>query len=528
MVLSMKMHSVKFKYLIIVISAILAMALFVGGLTIFEVDNYIQQHTKEFIEILCSNEASRVNDTFCDIEKSVKIMESYVLSLFEKTADIENRENQNEILQMAGEMFVDVAIHTDGAVAYYLRFTPSISDGTTGMFYTKMDGEEYVRLDPTDLTLYDKDDIEHVGWFWKPYEAGEPIWLEPYYNQNNGILMISYVIPLFVENRFIGIVGMDFDYTVLTEQIHQIQIYENGHAHLTLDDLVIHTGSEVHTDDHSHEESEEYLEVSEDLVNGMTLVLFASYKDIRAIRYEIIRQIVISVLLLTLIFSLIVIFMVRKAVSPLKKLTDASVKISNGDYDIEIPHGNTYEVEQLSLAFEVMRMNLREHEKFQHLLAYRDSLTGLRNTASYKKWTADFDKKIHEGDVSFGIVMLDLNDLKEANDTYGHDIGNELIVAAARLISDTFKRSPVFRIGGDEFAVILQERDLEDRDTLFEKFEAELTNTFVKTSDTAIPLSIAKGFSLFDPTTDTQCSDVFHRADDEMYKNKKIMKMAAV
>ena len=525
----MKVRSLQFKYLVTLISAILAIAVFVGGFSIYEIDNYIQHHTEEFINITCSNEAAEINDIFGDIEKSVRIMESYVLSLFERTEDIENRDAQNEMLKLAGEMFVDVAVNTDGAVAYYLRFTPEISDGKTGMFYTKLNrSEDFICLEPTDLLLYDKNDTEHVGWFWQPYEAGRPVWLAPYYNQNNGILMISYVIPLYHENRFIGIVGMDFDYTVLTDQIHKIKIYENGFAHLELDGVVIHNGNESPNHPHTHKSEDEYMRVSEELDNGMMLVLSACYDDIKQIRYEIFYKIFISALLLTIIFSLIVFFMVKKAVKPLQKLTDASIKLSNGDYDVEIVHGNTYEVQQLSAAFEAMLLNLREHERLQHLLAYRDSLTGLRNSTSYKKWAIEFDKKIKEGENSFGIVMLDINYLKETNDTYGHDVGNKLLVGAGQIISDTFKRSPVFRIGGDEFLVILQNRDLEERDTLFKKFMSDCTNTFVEAGDKKLNISIAMGFSMFDPACDTQFSDVFNRADDEMYKNKKAMKSAMI
>ena len=341
-------------------------------------------------------------------------------------------------------------------------------------------------------------------------------------------MMISYVIPLYYEGQFVGIVGMDFDYTVLTETIHKIKIYENGHAHLTLNDVIMHTGNEPNDGDHSHTDSDEYLHVSENLANGMTLVLFASYNDIWQIRYEIIYKIVISVLLLALVFSMIVFFMVRKAVEPLKKLTDASIKLANGDYEVEIVHSNTYEIQQLSLAFETMLFNLREHEKLQHLLAYRDSLTGLRNTTSYKKWVVDFNQMLQNEDTSFGIIVFDLNYLKEANDTYGHNIGDQLIVAASRIISDTFKKSPVFRIGGDEFVAILQNQDLQDRHMLFQKFETGCANTFVEADDVKVPISIAKGFSMFDPATDTQFSDVFNRADDEMYKNKKEMKTVRV
>ena len=124
----MKARSVQFKYLAIVISAILAIAIFVGGFSIYEVDNYIQQHTNEFIDITCSHEAATINDVFGNIEKSVRIMESYVLSLFERTANILDHDSQQEMLRLAGEMFADVAINTDGAVAYYLRLVAGKSD----------------------------------------------------------------------------------------------------------------------------------------------------------------------------------------------------------------------------------------------------------------------------------------------------------------------------------------------------------------------------------------------------------------
>ena len=208
----MKEHSLQFKFLMTVMAAILAINIFIGGISIYEVDNYIQDQAQNLVAVTCENEATQINNVFRDMEKSVKIMENYVLSFFESAADIGNRDKQNEAIQFADKMFVNVAKDTEGAIAYYLRLNPSISNSTAGVFYSKIDGgDEYVRFEPTDLSLYDKEDTEHVGWYWQPYEAGQPIWMAPYYNQNNNILMISYVVPLYHENSFIGVVGMDFD-----------------------------------------------------------------------------------------------------------------------------------------------------------------------------------------------------------------------------------------------------------------------------------------------------------------------------
>lgn len=520
----MKIRSMQFKVLMTVISAMLAITVFIGGLSIYEVDRFVQHQTEDYINVTCEKDASQINDIFGDMEKSVHIMESYVLGLINSKEDIGDAKKQADILVRSDEMFVDVANNTDGAVAYYFRFAPELSHNTYGLFYSKVKGKDrFIRFEPTDLSLYSKDDTEHVGWYWQPFEARKPVWMTPYYNQNNDILMISYVVPMYYDNEFIGIVGMDFDYTVLTDKVHNIKVFENGFAHLEFE------GADVYNTDHVedaklHENPEKYLSVSEELRNGMTLIISASYDDIRRIRYDIALKILLVVLLLAALFSLVAILVVRRIVYPLKTLTDASVKLSNGDYDVEIVHSNTYEIRLLSTAFENMALHLKEHEKLQHLLAYRDSLTGLRNTNSYWAWINDFDKEIETKEMVFGVIVFDINYLKETNDRYGHDVGNKLIVSAAHIISSIFKRSPVFRIGGDEFAVILQNRDLEDLQGLLKKFDEECLNESIAADKENIPVSIAKGFARYDSKKDSNFMDVFNRADDAMYENKREIK----
>ena len=517
-----RIFSLKFRFLATIIVAMLAITAFVGGLSIYEVDKYIQAQTEDFVNVSCDNEAAKINDILTNMEKSVKIMESYLMEFFKNKADIKDRDLQAEIIKRADQMFVDVTKHTStsGAVAYYFRLDPAISDGTSGLFYSKIvGGDEFVRFEPTDINAYEKDDVEHVGWFWQPYEAGEPIWIEPYQNLNNNIWMISYVIPMYFEDMFIGVVGMDFDFYVFSEQVHKIKLYENGFAHLELDGKII---CETGVND---ADKGKYLRTSNELLNEMTLVLSASYNDIRQIRYEISYKIFSVALVLSVLFTLVAVYAVKMIVDPLKKLTDASVQLSDGHYDVATPNSSMYEIKLLSTAFENMTLRLQEREKLLHLAANRDSLTGLRNTTSYTAWSARFDQEIVNKGVEFGVVVLDLNDLKETHDKYGHAVGNQLIISAAKLISNIFKRSPVFRIGGDEFLVVLQNRDLESCEELFAQLEQHCKNTYVEEGSVKIPVSIAKGFVRFDPGKDMHFADVFKRADDAMYENKAKLKM---
>ena len=339
--------------------------------------------------------------------------------------------------------------------------------------------------------------------------------------------MISYVIPMYFEETFIGVVGMDFDYAVLSEQVHGIAVYEHGFAHLESDGVVI-CNDEHGFPENDHKNAKKYMRVSKELVNGMTLVLSASYDDIQQIRYDITGKILVTVVILSAVFISIAVVVAERIVYPLKKLTEAAAKLSEGGYDVEIVQSNTQEIKLLSAAFENMTARLQEREEQLHLSANRDSMTGLRNTTSYTAWVSKFDQEIAGENARFGVVMLDLNDLKKTNDKYGHDAGDELIKTGARLISGVFKRSPVFRIGGDEFLVVLQNSDLENYESLFVQFESECASTYIEKEGAKIPISIASGYAMFDPEKDMRFADVFKRADEAMYKNKSESKAALV
>ena len=515
-----KAHSMQFRILATVILVMLVITVFIGGMSIYEVDLYIQEESKNFVVVTCENEGSQIDALFDDMEKSVKIMESYVMSFFDEEADIEDRNLQEEIIHSSEKMFADVAKYASGAVAYYVRFDPAISDSTAGLFYSKVDGnDEYVSFEPTDIQLYDKEDTEHVGWFWEPYNAGKPVWMLPYYNQNNNIYMISYVVPLYFEGTFIGVVGIDFDYRVLADQVHEIEIYDNGFAYLEIDGVVIHSDNlEFKTEVKDH--ASEYMRVSKKLKNGMTFVLLADYDDIRQIRYEIGFKILFVVLILSAFFTVVAIIVVRKMIAPLKKMADAAGKLSNGDYKVEFAQSDVSEIQLLNIAFENMATRLHEREKELHISANRDSLTRLRNTTSYQRWVEEFDREIASKTANFGVIVFDVNRLKQANDLYGHDMGDKLIVAAAKVISDVFKRSPVFRIGGDEFVAVLQHEDLAERESLFVKLDSECA-TRVVDEKIKIKISIARGFAEFEPDKDSRFYDVFKRADLAMYENKR-------
>ena len=158
-------------------------------------------------------------------------------------------------------------------------------------------------------------------------------------------------------------------------------------------------------------------------------------------------------------------------------------------------------------------------------VAYKDPLTGVHSKHAYVEQEKEMEQKMYDGEAGeFGIVVCDVNGLKHINDTLGHKAGDIYIQDACKLICDYFKHSPVFRIGGDEFAVILQGHDYEQRHQLLDEIN-EVVEKNVGTTNVVISL----GLSEYDPEKDNNFHTVFTRADGLMYERKKqLKKMGAI
>ena len=167
---------------------------------------------------------------------------------------------------------------------------------------------------------------------------------------------------------------------------------------------------------------------------------------------------------------------------------------------------------------EEQRKNLQSAE----LMARLDYLTGIRNKNAYKEQIESIGNKIKSGEdvPPFGIVMCDVNDLKRMNDTRGHSYGDEALQSASRMICDIFKHSPVFRVGGDEFVVLLNGNDYKLREKLISQLrETSETNRVTRSGPV-----VACGMAVYHPGKDEDFEAVFKRADQKMYKNKNNLK----
>ena len=148
--------------------------------------------------------------------------------------------------------------------------------------------------------------------------------------------------------------------------------------------------------------------------------------------------------------------------------------------------------------------------------AYRDDLTGVKNKSAYTDYVRNLQKSIDQQSApDFAVLVCDVNGLKEVNDSRGHIEGDSYIQAACRLICRVWDHSPVFRIGGDEFVVMILGEDYQNRDRLLKAMRDQVLQNKQRGE-----ITIATGMSVYDPSSDNAVSQVFDRADTLMYENK--------
>ena len=173
----------------------------------------------------------------------------------------------------------------------------------------------------------------------------------------------------------------------------------------------------------------------------------------------------------------------------------------------------------------------KEVEESHHQVAdlnkrvFVDALTSVRNKGGFDEFIQNLQNRLDQGErFEFAIIILDCDNLKLINDKYGHDKGNVYLQTASRLICRVYSHSPVFRIGGDEFTVILQNEDYQNRKELSDLFEKNAEEIRASAANEWEQVSIAMGMAEYDMQTDTSVDDVVRRADKNMYENKRARK----
>ena len=302
------------------------------------------------------------------------------------------------------ELVVSSTKDINGLVASYIRYDPSLTYGTSGTFYTDADGDgKLEEVTPTDLSVYDKTDKEHVGWFYTPLENKKATWMEPYFNANINKTIISYVSPVYLKSGAdFAVIGVDFDFAYLDKLLKAHQKYHDGDTYLLNNEgkILYHPEfkkgenfgeilngkyknvlSEILSKDKGYvnggKNKDAVLLGFSSLDNGWKIVVTPSHKDIYGDIEVLQMTLGFFILIYMLIMLGIAVIVGNKQAKPIMSLTKSVKRLSEGSLDEEISVRSKNEIGLLAKGLRQLVKQLKDYQLY--IQEITDSLTEMQN-----------------------------------------------------------------------------------------------------------------------------------------------------
>lgn len=356
----------------------------------------IYTNTRSASEIMlsrsCENQAAALNNQISLIVQSVDNLYGISERFRPSLDELKNKDVEEAYISQILDTAITIAENTTGAVAIYYRLNPDVTlSGTSGFFCVKdMEKDEFFVEESTDLLAYEVNDVEHVGWYYEPVWTGKPVWMEPYYNANIGVEMISYVRPVYDGPYLVGVIGMDVDFNLLKEVAEDNQVYQSGGAVLCsmTNSRVYHNRSSIFGDSIPNDiytvfqgsesagkileysiKSKNYCLYYVTLGNRMKYMIYADRSEVFSQTIEsIITNIVIFslVFLITLLLSL---KMGKKISAPIDRITEATKQYAAGNWDVKIACDTQDELQILAENVTIMAEKTKEYIDYIEELA---------------------------------------------------------------------------------------------------------------------------------------------------------------
>lgn len=354
------MKSIRLRITLSIILCSLISATIISFLSVTNSRNMSNTDAEQELILTCETTSKDMNAFISRIEQSVDTVADIAV---EKLDFSQFRNNDAYVEQYTEAMlddFIKFAEHTDGAVCAYIRYNPDFTEPTSGIFLTRQNTEaEFESVTPTDFSMYEKDDLEHVGWYYIPVENKAPIWMDPYLNANVNIYMISYVVPIYIDGVSVGIIGMDIDFGQITDIADKATVFESGYSFITnstgsvlyhkeidtgislaeynagelasVSKFMADTGNINTTLSYTYNGQEKYLSFVP-LDNGMNIALTAPFTEIRANADALTVQI-LGFLVVGLVISTILGIIIGTGIAnPIKKVTSVIEQTAKLDF----------------------------------------------------------------------------------------------------------------------------------------------------------------------------------------------------
>ena len=504
----MKMNSIRFKITAIAVAAVLVAMLAVSAASLPTIQAETERSSVEMMRLIGENTKSTLDEYFVSVEQAVNLAANMAVDSLDSVTLVEcgaagTYARQNERTQeqterldayIAGHCekvlrtFESAASHTNGIITYYYCISPEISRTQHGFYYSRVGKAGFVEQEPLDAGTFDAGNPGHNSWYFTAVKRGRPSWLGLYqYAPLGDMKLCSYLVPIYCADTLVGVLGMDIPLESITDYVSSVRVYETGFASLCDEE-----GNLLYHPEPGRQKLPELekLSVSGDLLdnddsgdalirytingqrrqmsfttlrNGMKLIITAPLREINVSWMNLARNIAIITLAVMVILAFIIRSVMRFITFPLLRLTAASQRLAEEDYDVKLNYQSKDEIGQLTQAFVRMRDTIKYYIADLNRRANTDMLTGLPNMRCFFKLAKAERQRLSDSGSSAAMLFFDLVGMKYYNRQYGFEEGDRLLCAVGWTLADHFGEKCTCRFSEDHFAVVCDEENLEEK-----------------------------------------------------------------
>lgn len=495
-------------------------------------------------------ESLQENSLQTETESASRLINEYFenyISIIETTAALPLVQEAVQEVSRNGESFRESPYH-DEIIEALVEIQKLSPEAIKSLYIADFTTSQYLRWDG--LTPEGEWDITTRPYYSLVNEAKSTI-LTSVYQNVAGATVVSVSTPVFAPDngKVLGSVNIDLGIDNLLESMNEITIGNGGYVILfdstnkiisaRDDEILFKNVAEAGfsdelvkkvTDNVPGNIEFKYKKVSYygnvgfvDKLDGWCVLGVLPDKEYHQPITSIAVLVIVCFVLCIIILFLLCMKIVRKIIQPMKELSGIVGELAKGNMNVECTMSGDDEIGQLAEGIRVLVNRLQAYmlrvdetcETLEHL-AYTDALTAMGSRMAFNEKLKEYSQT-----EKLACVVADVNNLKLCNDKYGHSEGDKIITDAADCICAAFDTiGTCYRIGGDEFCVLIPERE---KTEILQALEQVKKNIEEKNEDREITLSVAFGYAMREGMAES-VEELFNRSDEMMYDTKYRMK----
>lgn len=379
-------YKIRQKFIILNFISVFLLVLILGAFSFYYSSGVLKHESEDKLKNLASEFTTRFNAQFQGKAAVITSLESIVQATFDADQMYSNDNYINEYKQFLTPIIYELALEFDDI---YIFFNPDLVNESHDIWFIDVDLDgDLDRIAENPLSYYDND-YDNKAWFYKPILEKKAVWSKPYLSTMGlPFTFVSYTKPIYVSDQLIAVIGTDFIFDEMQEEIKSFKVFENGYGTLLDNEgnFLIHPDfpaginlSEI--DDKIYEDlftnandlnnniveytwidgSDKILAFNK-LINNWNIVVTASKSDIYSNLNKFLIQLSLIIIFYVIISTLIFTYFGIKLISPIEHISLKIKSIGNGAYDDTLPDEylhKTDEIGILSRSISTMQQNLK-------------------------------------------------------------------------------------------------------------------------------------------------------------------------